>query len=276
MRGSLISAPYLHYLVKNKSKIKIVNVIMTDHHHNKEENNKFLHAHRITLDQSTLNLIDITATPVPVPRKLPTQKTFEKFIQENQYDHLTPIVFFDEHIHFAARAWYTFRYFGFKRVYVLDGGFNKWHHQHDTDKHESKVFEDLNLQDQPKDQVTSLTTKDVQVISYLKQHKDTKGDDWLLLDARDPPRYKKGSIPGSYNLPYTEYLNDDHTMKSTENLQKLYKSHQIDITKKIVNTCQTGKLSCIALLAQEILKKKELLLFDGSYEEWNHEHPIKQ
>lgn len=56
------------------------------------------------------------------------------------------------------------------------------------------------------------------VISYLKQHKDPKGDDWLLLDARDPPRYKKGSIAGSYNLPYTEYLNDDHTMKSTEDL----------------------------------------------------------
>ena len=54
-------------------------------------------------------------------------------------------MFFDEHIHLAARAWFTFRYFGFKRVYVLDGGFNKWHHQHDFDKNDCKVYEDLNL-----------------------------------------------------------------------------------------------------------------------------------
>jgi hypothetical protein len=48
MRGSLISAPYLGFLLKNQAKIKIANVIMTDHHLGKVENAKFDHAHKIS------------------------------------------------------------------------------------------------------------------------------------------------------------------------------------------------------------------------------------
>lgn len=64
---------------------------------------------------------------------------FDQFVRDNNYDYQTPIIFFDEHIHLAARAWFTFRYFGFKKVFVLDGGYSKW------ENHEPATFEDTKI-----------------------------------------------------------------------------------------------------------------------------------
>lgn len=75
------------------------------------------------------------------------------------------------------------------------------------------------------------------MISYLKTHKDPKGDQYEILDARDKPRFDKGHIPGSINIEFTEYLNTDLTMKTNQELKDLYAKHNIDLSKKIINTC---------------------------------------
>jgi len=38
-------------------------------------------------------------------------------------------------------------------------------------------------------------------------------------------------------------------MKSDQELKDLYAKHNIDLSKKIINTCQTGKLATIAIMA---------------------------
>lgn len=52
-----------------------------------------------------------------------------------------------------------------------------------------------------------MSTSEVARISQLKHTKDPKGDEWAIVDTRDSTRFKKGSIPGSINIEFTEYLN---------------------------------------------------------------------
>lgn len=82
-----------------------------------------------------------------------------------------------------------------------------------------------------------MNTHDVSLVSYLKTHKDKKGEEYEIVDARDKLRFDKGHIPGSINIEFTEYLNADRTFKSNEELAAIYKKHNVDINKKIINTC---------------------------------------
>ncbi|CAD8055441.1 unnamed protein product [Paramecium sonneborni] len=268
MRGSLISAPFLGYLLKQQAKIRVANVIMTDQPLTKEGNIEM--SQKLCDNQSVVNLCDITASLKPAARLLPQQQLFDQFVRDNQFDVQTPIIFFDEHIHFAARAWFTFRYFGFKRVFVLDGGYSKWLN------HQPGEFQEHKIQDQPRFQGRVMSTSEVSTISQLKNSKDPKGNDWAIVDTRDAIRFKKGSIPGSINIEFSEYLNEDKTLKSDEELKQLYEKNGVDINKtRIINTCQTGKLACIASIAQEILKTKQQILYDGSWEDWKLENKKK-
>ncbi|CAD8132037.1 unnamed protein product [Paramecium octaurelia] len=268
MRGSLISAPFLGYLLKIQAKIRVANVIMTEQPLTKEGNVEM--SQKLCANQSVVNLCDITAQLKPAARLLPQQQLFDHFVKENQFDLQTPIVFFDEHIHFAARAWFTFRYFGFKNVFVLDGGYSKWMN------HQPTEFQEHNIQDQPRFQGRVVSSSEVSRISQLKHSNDPKGDEWAIVDTRDNIRFKKGSIPGSINIEFSEYLNQDKTMKSDEDLRQVYEKNGIDLNKtRIINTCQTGKLACIATIAQELLKTKQQILYDGSWEDWKLENRKK-
>ncbi|CAD8150310.1 unnamed protein product [Paramecium pentaurelia] len=268
MRGSLISAPFLSYLLKQKTNIRVANVIMTEQPLNKKGNIEL--SQKLCDNQSVLNLCDITAQLKPVPRLLPQQQQFDQFVKEYQFDQSTPIVFFDQHILLAARAWFTFKYFGFNKVFVLDGGYQKWLN------HQPAEFQEHEIQEQPKFQGKVINTSEVTAISQLKYQQDPKGDDWAIIDTRDSNRFKKGSIPGSINIEFSEYLNKDKTMKSDEDLKNVYKKNGIDLNKtRIINTCQTAKLACIAIIAEELLKTKQQILYDGSLEDWKLQNQIK-
>lgn len=86
------------------------------------------------------------------------------------------------------------------------------------------------------------------MISYLKSHNDPKAITAEIIDARDKTRFRDANVPGSINIEYTEYLNINKTLKSDAELRNVYKDHKIDLNKRIINMCQTGKVSTIALL----------------------------
>jgi thiosulfate/3-mercaptopyruvate sulfurtransferase len=100
-----------------------------------------------------------------------------------------------------------------------------------------------------------------------------------IVDARAPERFRgeapeprpglrAGHIPGSRNVPFTETLNADGTMKGAEALRALFEEAGVDLSKPIVNSCGSGVTACVLALAQMRAGARRSAVYDGSWSEW--------
>jgi thiosulfate/3-mercaptopyruvate sulfurtransferase len=173
-------------------------------------------------------------------------------------------------IYSSARAWWMLRAMGHEEVAVLDGGLPKWRagghpvedmmphptYRHFTPRPNNALVRDF-------DQMSAnLVTRSEQVI-------DARGA--ARFQGKEPePRagVKSGHMSGSANMPYTEFVAADGTLRPGEELAKLFKQAGIDPAKRAVATCGSGVTAAIAVLALTVLGAKQAALYDGSWAEW--------
>lgn len=80
-------------------------------------------------------------------------------------------------------------------------------------------------------------------------------------------------MPGSANVPFSALLNDDDSerarlMKSPEELVKIFADRGIDLSGPVTATCGSGVTACILALAAHQTGKKDVAVYDGSWEEY--------
>jgi thiosulfate/3-mercaptopyruvate sulfurtransferase len=103
--------------------------------------------------------------------------------------------------------------------------------------------------------------------------------DYEILDARSAARFRgeapepraglrAGHIPGSKNVPYTDLLNADMTMKDADALRAVIAATGMDVTKPVITSCGSGVTAAIINLALERIGKTDHALYDGSWTEW--------
>jgi thiosulfate/3-mercaptopyruvate sulfurtransferase len=173
-------------------------------------------------------------------------------------------------IYSAPRAWWMLRVMGHEDVVVLDGGFPKW-------KRELRPIEDMAPQPYPRHftprENFSLVRDFDQVMANLKSGRET------VIDARSRNRFlgrepeprpgvRPGHIPGSLSVPYTEMMEGGGTLKSREELAKLFNANKIDLNHPNVTTCGSGITAAIDLLALTVAGARDLAIYDGSWSEW--------
>jgi thiosulfate/3-mercaptopyruvate sulfurtransferase len=117
------------------------------------------------------------------------------------------------------------------------------------------------------------------LIRNLEQMKRNLGGGEQIVDARpagrfhgrDPeprPGLRGGHIPGSKNIPYTEVLNPDGTMKSAEAVRIAFRAAGVDASKPVAATCGSGVSAAILLLALAHAGAPDGALYDGAWAEW--------
>jgi thiosulfate/3-mercaptopyruvate sulfurtransferase len=170
----------------------------------------------------------------------------------------------------AARVWWMFRVFGHHDVAVLDGGLPKW-------IAEGRPVDDLVAS--PRDRHFS-ARKDLSLVRDVTQvAAAVKLGSEQIVDARAPERFRgeapeprpglrAGHIPGSRNVPFTETLNADGTMKGAKALRALFEEAGVDLSKPIVNSCGSGVTACVLALAQMRAGARRSAVYDGSWSEW--------
>ncbi len=180
------------------------------------------------------------------------------------------IVYDQEGIYSAARAWWMFRLFGHEDVAVLDGGLPKW-------TAEGRETEDLIMA--PRDRHFT-ARRDASLIRDVTQvAAATKLSDEQILDARSPGRFRgeepeprpglrSGHIPGSLNLHYRAVLNEDGTLKDPEALRAAFEGAGVDLSRPVVTTCGSGVTAAILSLALERIGHRRHAVYDGSWAEW--------
>jgi thiosulfate/3-mercaptopyruvate sulfurtransferase len=168
----------------------------------------------------------------------------------------------------AARVWWTFRLMGKQDVAVLDGGLPKWRAEGREIDDMPPVIRDRHMTTQRQNHLV----KDVTQVAHASKLHLAE-----IIDARPAARFRgdapepraglrSGHIPNSKNLPYSDLLNPDGTMKSVDALRAAFAG--IDLAKPAITTCGSGVTAAILSLALERIGHQNHALYDGSWAEW--------
>lgn len=99
-----------------------------------------------------------------------------------------------------------------------------------------------------------------------------------LLDARPRHHYdgrvdspRTGHIPGAVSTPYPELVDGDTgRFRSTPELRSVFAAAGIDPAdgRHIVASCGGGISATVPVLALELLGRRDVPVYDGSFAEW--------
>jgi thiosulfate/3-mercaptopyruvate sulfurtransferase len=205
----------------------------------------------------------------PLPHMLPAPETFSRRMSDlGVGDESTIVVYEQEGVFSAPRAWWMLRTLGAQAVYVLDGGLHAW------------VEAGLPTHSGPVNRIAAdfrarLNGDAVKDFSQVQQMIAERGQ---LLDARAAGRFhgtspeprpgiSSGHMPGATNIPFTELL-EQGRLKPRESLRELFSSKGVDMQRPITTTCGSGVTAAVLALGLEVIGAKDVSLYDGSWAEY--------
>ncbi|MGR3540423.1 MAG: 3-mercaptopyruvate sulfurtransferase [Hasllibacter sp.] len=177
----------------------------------------------------------------------------------------------------AARVWWLFRLMGHRDVAVLDGGLPKWLAEGRPVTGDATQVRDRHMFARRQNQMLADVTE---VASALKL------GDRQVVDARPAARFRgeapepreglrAGHMPGARNLPHSEVLNPDGTMRDADGLRAAFEGAGIDPARPVITTCGSGVTAAVLSLALARLGNEDVALYDGSWAEWGMESDLK-
>jgi len=181
----------------------------------------------------------------------------------------TVVVYDSRGLYSAARVWWTFRIFGAKNIFILDGGLPKWNA-------EGRPLETGEAKRPAK---TFHAEMDIAPVAMLADVRMALADrSAQIVDARSPERFagkapeprpglRSGHMPGSFNVPFEQVL-DSGRLASRERIEAAFTAAGVDLDKPIITSCGSGVTAAILTLALESVGKTPKGLFDGSWSEW--------
>ena len=223
--------------------------------------------------------IELIADPdTDLPQMVPTPGRFAKLVGALGVSNDTRVVFYDQHgIRSSPRGWWMMRLFGHEKAAVLDGGLPKW-------AGEGRPTESGDAPAPPQaafvPDFRSERLKGIGDVKRIVRQGGLRGSGLaLILDARARGRFdgsapeprpglSGGHIPGAANLPYTELLNPDETMKEPAALRALFQAAGVEAERPVVTSCGTGVTACALALGMACAGLPEAAVYDGSWTEW--------
>lgn len=170
---------------------------------------------------------------------------------------------------FAGRMYWILKYLGCKDVHVLDGQMKMWRKARKPVTRKATAVSSATFQ---------IDLNEGMIVSkaYVKAHRSDAGV--VLVDVRSKDEYdgkeglieRKGHIPGAIHFEYTNVLNEDGTLKSKADLEKVTKDAGITQDKEIILHCETSVRAGIVYLAfTTILDFPKVRVYDGALYEWS-------
>jgi thiosulfate/3-mercaptopyruvate sulfurtransferase len=181
----------------------------------------------------------------------------------------TVVVYDSIGLYSAARVWWTFRLFGAKNVFILDGGLPKW-------KAEGRPTETGDSKRSPRKFTAEMNVPAVAMLADVRMALTDRSAQ--IVDARSAERFsgkapeprpglRSGHMPGSFNVPFDRVV-EKGRLAPRECIEAAFKDAGVDLDKPIITSCGSGVTAAILTLALESIGKPPQGLYDGSWSEW--------
>ena len=220
-----------------------------------------------------LDLASLKDTGSSVSDAIPTHaQLMERLSQSGVTPDQTVILYDDSAVKTSARAWVTFKAYGWEKVAILDGGLAKW-------RSEDRPLETgmRQTESEPFEEVAALAP--IGIRSKVEMRANIDGQAEQVLDARAEDRVfghgvdpvhggPNGRIPGALNLPFGQVFAPDGTFKAASELRAAFEAAGIDWQRPVVTTCGSGVTASVLLFAMHLAGKDDTALYDGSWSEW--------
>jgi thiosulfate/3-mercaptopyruvate sulfurtransferase len=205
-----------------------------------------------------------------LPHTLPSPRVFSTFASSMGISADDTIVVYDgPGLYSAPRVWWMFRVMGARKVFLLEGGIDRWkaegRHVTRTPTKIAPSYFDVDF-DRGK------------VASFDEMMRIVAEGSAQVVDARPAGRFagsepeprkgiRSGHMPGARSLPGVELSRDGKLLPFNE-LRRKFEEAGVDLEKPIVTSCGSGVVAAVASLALETLGHRNHKLYDGSWTEW--------
>lgn len=214
------------------------------------------------------------AEETALPHMVPTAARFARMVGALGVSNETRVVFYDQHgLRSSARGWWMMRLFGHEAAAVLDGGLPKW-------QREGRPVETGEAPaPQPATFIPDFRAERLRGIGDIKRIVRQGGGEALILDARARGRFAgtapepraglpSGHMPGAANLPSSELLNADLTIKDPATLRAMFEAAGVTADRPVVTSCGSGVTACALTFGMVLAGFPEPAVYDGSWTEW--------
>lgn len=174
------------------------------------------------------------------------------------------------------RLWWILDLYGMENIKIVDGGYTALKNtgietRFGQEADEKKgSFKFINISDKN----TLATVEDVKkaINNPNKIILDTRSKKEHLGETLKKGAFIKGRIPKSVWIEWSETLNKDKTLKSYDELVKMYTRKGITANKQIIPYCQSAVRSAhTTFVLKELLGYPNVKNYDGSWIEWSYE-----
>jgi thiosulfate/3-mercaptopyruvate sulfurtransferase len=214
-----------------------------------------------------------SARSSPLPHMLPTPEVFSRSLSALGIgDEMDIIIYEQEGVFSAPRAWWMLKSFGARSSYLLDGGLRGW------------IAAGLPTESGDVHRVPASfhATLDQDAVKDFSQVQEMIAAQGQILDARSAGRFagimpeprpgiSSGHMPGATSIPFTELV-EEGRLKPDEELRRIFAAKGVDLKQPITTTCGSGVTAAVIALGLEVAGAKQVSLYDGSWAEYGA-HP---
>jgi thiosulfate/3-mercaptopyruvate sulfurtransferase len=214
---------------------------------------------------------EISESDTDLPHMLPSPAKFSARVRKLGLGDGVRIVVYDNNRFYAsARVWWMFRVMGHEDIAVLDGGLAKW-------RAEGRPVDDVPVRPTERHFTPRLNNFLVRDLEQMRANLTSRREQ--VVDTRSAARFtgsvaepreglRAGHIPGSRNLPASDLVTAEGTLKDAQALTALFAAAGVDLDQKLTTSCGSGVSAAVASLALARLGRPDVALYDGSWTEW--------
>ena len=172
-----------------------------------------------------------------------------------------------------GRMYWMLQYLGHPSIRILDGGWVKW-------VKEQRPFQHEAVKPRPGNFSASVHPELIIHKDALKKLVKAPHPGAVLLDARSVEEYagkeidglpRSGHIPSALNLPWNRFLRPDATVKSVEEVQKIFEDHGLRPEQDIITYCLGGVRAAWVFCLLQHAGYQNIKVYPGSWWEWSRD-----